>query len=57
MESDISLIIPVDKGEAQILIELIETLFDEWYVARNRRQTRLQAIEKIAGEKKLAKKP
>ncbi len=55
MEKDINLIVPVDPGEAQALIELVEMLFDEWYGARHRRQLRLARIESIAGEKKALK--
>jgi hypothetical protein len=56
MEKDIDLIVPVDPGEAQALIELIEMLFDEWYVARHRRQERLATISKIGAEKEKIKK-
>jgi hypothetical protein len=55
MERDIDLIVPVDPGEAQALIELVEMLFDEWYGARARRVARLASIEGIAGEKKALK--
>lgn len=55
MEKDIDLIIPVDAGEAQMLIELVEMLFDEWYVARESRRLRLMKIAAIADEKKAAK--
>jgi hypothetical protein len=55
MEKDIDLIIEVDPGEAQALIELVEMLFDEWYGARHRRQAKLQHIAKIADAKKEAK--
>lgn len=41
MEKDINIIVDVNPEEAQILIELIETLFDEWYIARHKRQQRL----------------
>ena len=51
MEKDIDLIIPVDPGEAQALIELVEMLFEEWYVARNTRAQRLAKIGEIAGQK------
>ena len=54
MEKDINLIVDVDPGEAQALIELIEMLFDEWYVARHKREQRLAAVKKIAAEKKAA---
>lgn len=55
MEKDIDLIIEVDAGEAQALIDLIEMLFDEWYVARNRRQERLVRIVEINAAKKAEK--
>jgi hypothetical protein len=52
MEKDIDLIVDVDPGEAQALIELIEMLLDEWYVARHHRQQRLASIAAIAADKK-----
>ena len=52
MEKDIDLIVPVDPGEAQALIELIEMLFDEWYVARERRRQKLAKIAEIGTDKK-----
>lgn len=55
MEKEIDLIVPVDPGEAQALIELVEMLFDEWYGARERRKARLARIEGIAGEKQALK--
>jgi hypothetical protein len=54
MEKDINLIIDVEPEEAQALIELTETLFQEWYVGRHERQQRLARVAKIAGEKKSA---
>jgi hypothetical protein len=54
MERDIDLIIPVDPGEAQVLIELIESLFDEWYVARERRRLRFASVAAVAEQKKAA---
>lgn len=56
METDINVIVDVDAGEAQALIELIEMLFEEWYVARNKRQQRLAKVKGIAEEKAAAKK-
>jgi hypothetical protein len=47
MEQDINLITEVDPGEAQALIELIEMLFSEWYMARRIRQQRLEKIGAI----------
>lgn len=55
MEKDIDLLIEVDPGEAQALIGLVEMLFEEWYGARQRRQSKLAHIAKIADNKKLAK--
>lgn len=52
MEKDIDLIVEVDPGEAQALIELVEMLFDEWYGARERRKKRFERVSKIAGAKK-----
>lgn len=51
MERDISLIIEVDPGEAQSLIELLELLFDEWYVARHTRDQKLARVRMIAAQK------
>lgn len=51
MEKDIDLIVPVDPGEAQILIELTESLFEEWYVAAERRRLRFAGVAAVASEK------
>jgi hypothetical protein len=51
MERDIDQIVDVDPGEAQALIELIEMLFEEWYVARHTRQERLSKVQSIVGAK------
>lgn len=52
MEKDIDLIVPVEPGEAQALIELVEALFVQWYVARHQQQVMLAGIEAMAKEKK-----
>lgn len=52
MEKDINVIVDVDPGEAQALIDLVEMLFSEWYVARHKRQERLAGIQAMAAEKK-----
>ena len=44
MEKDINFIIDVDPNEAELLINLIETLIEDWYINREERRTRLQAI-------------
>lgn len=52
MEKDINHIVPVDPEEAQLLIELIESLFEEWYVAREKRTSRFSGIKTLAESKK-----
>lgn len=52
MEKDINVIIDVDPDEAQRLIELAEILFDEWYIARQRRTDKLEKIGVLSAEKK-----
>lgn len=52
MEKDINHIIPVDPEEAQLLIELIESLFEEWYAAREKRASRFNGIKALAENKR-----
>lgn len=54
MEKDINVIVDVDPGEAQHLLDLVEMLFDEWYVARESRTKKLRALGLIAAEKNAA---
>jgi hypothetical protein len=56
MEKDINLIVDVDPGEASLLIELLETLFAEWYIARHDRDERMNKIKLMATSKDAAKK-
>jgi len=56
MEEDINLIIDVEPNEAQLLVELIEMLLRDWYIARHDRETHLKAVKKIAEEKEVIKK-
>lgn len=55
MEKDINVIVDVDPNEAQMLIELIETLIKDWYVGREERKNRLLTIKSIADKKKTQK--
>ena len=55
MEKDIKLILDVEPNEAQALINLIELLFGEWYVARHVREERMKELGLVA-ENKEAKK-
>jgi hypothetical protein len=52
MEADINVIVDVEHDEAQILIELVELLFVEWYVAREQRQQALAKLKSISADKK-----
>ena len=52
MEKDVNTIVDIEPDEATLLIELIEMLFQEWYVARHKRDERLQDIQRSANQKK-----
>jgi hypothetical protein len=52
MEADVDLIVDIEPGEAQMLIELIETLFDEWYIAQRKREQRFAGVKALAEAKK-----
>ena len=56
MEKDINIIVDVDPDEADLLIQLVETLLCEWYIAREERQKRMGAIV-AAASAKAAKSP
>jgi hypothetical protein len=56
MEKDINLIIDVEPKEALLLIELIELLFEEWYIHRHEREQKLNEIVGIAKKKEDDKK-
>lgn len=55
LEKDINLIIDVEPNEAYLLIQLIELLFEEWYIHRYEREAKLKSIIQIAEEKEEAK--
>ena len=55
MEKDINLILDVEPEEAQALIDLIEILFEEWYVAKHVREGKLKKLGVVV-ENKEAKK-
>lgn len=57
MERDINIIVDVDAEEAQTLIELVEMLFSEWYVSRERRSESLKAIKALSSRKEGDRKP
>jgi len=51
MEKDINVIIDVDPDEAKLLIHLIETLVDDWYVTRHERTSRMEQLVETAKSK------
>jgi len=55
METDINLIVDVEPKEAQLLIGLIETLIEDWYVHRFDRQERKRKVIELAADKKKVK--
>lgn len=56
MEYDIDVIVDVDPEEAGLLINLIETLFSDWYVDRHERKERLSKLVQLAADKNDARK-
>lgn len=52
MEKDINVILDVDPDEAKLLIDLIEMLLQEWYVRREDRKIKTQAVIAAAAAKK-----
>ncbi|MBL1430626.1 MAG: DUF4145 domain-containing protein [Robiginitomaculum sp.] len=59
MEKDVNFVVDVEPDEAELLIELIEMLFANWYIAKQKRidrnkKVREQSAKKLA-EKKQAK--
>jgi len=55
MEKDINVIVDVEPQEAKLLIGLIETLVDDWYVTRHDRQSRLAKLKTVAQDKEQAR--
>ncbi len=55
MEKDINIIVDVDPNEAQLLIELIELLVKDWYIAKHEREKRLKNIVAVSQAKAAAK--
>lgn len=51
MEKDINVIIDVDENEAEILISLLDILFQNWYIEKHNREEQLKRIKEIADTK------
>lgn len=56
MEKDINVIVDVDPDEAGLLTSLIESLIEDWYVARHNREQRAEKIKATAAAKEAARK-
>ena len=56
MEKDVNFIVEVEPKEAELLISLIESLLEEWYVARHARSERMAGVKAIAEAKEREKK-
>lgn len=56
MEKDINLIVDIEPDEAQVLIHLVETLFEEWYVARHDRDARFKKVAAVRADKEAKQK-
>jgi len=56
MEKSVDTIVDVEPEEATLLIELIETLISDWYVAKHRRANRNKALQQTVAAKRTAKK-
>lgn len=57
MDEEGAEILDTEPGEAKLLIGLIETLIEDWYVARQERRKRLETIRQIAGDGAGEEKP
>ena len=51
MKEKTGILIDIEPKEATLLIELIEMLFKDWYIARHERQKKLKKIRKIIMQK------
>ena len=51
MKEPTSMLVDIDPKEANLLVELIEMLFKEWYVAKHKRQQSLNKIKEATMQK------
>lgn len=56
MEKAVDTIVDVEPEEATLLVQLIETLIDDWYVAKHKRAARNQGLRNVVTGKRAAKK-
>jgi hypothetical protein len=55
MEKDINILIDVEPQEAKLLIELIEVLIKDWYIAAQNRRNHLTTLIGVATQKEAEK--
>jgi hypothetical protein len=55
MEKDVDVIVDVEPQEARLLIQLLEDLFQTWYVDRHEREKRARGLVDAAAAKKGSK--
>lgn len=51
MEEDVNVIVEVTEGEAEVMLALIDSLVDDWYVARHGREERSRRLKEIVASK------
>lgn len=56
MEKDINLIVDVEPNEAALLIKLIETLIEKWYIHRHEEEEMMESVIALKEEKEAEKK-
>jgi hypothetical protein len=56
-EHDVSLIVEIEPGEAEVLLDLLHVLDQEWYVARADRLARIERVKALSSDKQSARKP
>lgn len=56
-KTDVNVIVDVEPREAQLLIELIESLFEDWYIDRETRRKRHADLKAAAAGKKALPAP
>lgn len=57
MEEDINVIVDIDAGEAEVLLDLLEQIADGWYAERQKRTARIARVRRIAANKAEQKRP
>ncbi len=52
MDKNVDQIIDVTPDEARLLVELVETLFQDWYIARKKRKANQAGLQALLAEKR-----